>query len=97
MAVGYPLSKGALDNRIGHLIIATDNILSDWARLYDLITSDEGNDAALTALGYNSQDIALIKAVVFAMNDLNEVSRGRKSLPSSNNFFFYAKKVRGVE
>jgi hypothetical protein len=97
MTVGYPLTKGTLDNRIGHLIVQSDQLLTDWERLYELINSSEGDDATLGSMGYSTQDIALIKAIVFAWHDLNQVARGQKTQPEANNYFFYAKMVRGVE
>jgi len=97
MTVGYPLNKGTLDNRIGHLMVSTDEILADWDRLYDLITSDSGSEAVLTSLGYSSQDVALIRAIVFGFHNLSQVARGKSEQTPANDFFFYEKMVRGVE
>jgi hypothetical protein len=101
MTIGYPISKTDLDNRMGEAVVtlrdAFNTILSLKALLDD---STILPDATLTTLGYTgssaSLEIQQIRAAFADMAKLSDISRALATQSSTNDFWFNAKHLAGL-
>lgn len=102
MAIGYPITKVDLDNRMGALVVtlrdAFDEIETFKASLLDDATIL--SDAALTALGYtgssSSGEIQQIRNAFTTLSLLAAVARGELTVPAQVDFWFDSKHLAGL-
>jgi hypothetical protein len=95
MAIGYSVSKESIDSRLGAAVVSLRNSLDDIVRIK--LWLDETSDAALIALGYSQDDVNLARASFNALNQLRSVGYGQATVASADNFFFFAKRIAGVQ
>jgi hypothetical protein len=97
MSVGYPVTKTDLDNRMGALIVNVRDALNACV-LFKALLDDTSilPDATLTALGYSAGEITQIRAAFASMKSLSDISRAATTQPSTNDFWFDAKHVAGL-
>jgi hypothetical protein len=101
MTVGRPLTKVDLDARAASAVEQLWGALDQMNELSLLLGNSTiiANDAALVALGYTQAEVTLLRA---AVNDLGAatglwgVAHGLKTVTATNNFFFYAQQITGV-
>lgn len=101
MSVGRPLTKVDLDARASAAIEQVWGALDQINELSLLLanTTIVPNDAALIALGYTQAEVTLLRA---AINDLGSatglwgVAHNQKTVTATNNFFFNAQQLTGV-
>lgn len=92
MAIGYPPSKDGLNQRLGQIassiaaIFEDINVLITWAA--------QNNDAALTALGLSTQDIADFRAYVADAANWRDTTYGQRAQTPATNFMFNVGKAR---
>lgn len=97
MSIGYPINKTDLDNSMGRMIINVRDSLKTCVAFKVLL--DDTTilpDATLTTLGYSSGEITSIRAAFTAMNNLNNIGHGTGTQASTNDFFFDAKHLTGI-
>lgn len=98
MSAGYAFTKLDLDNNMGRLIVSARNALVDAALFKTKLLDDTTilPDATLTTLGYVSAEITQIRASFSAMNNLYLISTAAATQPSTNDFWFDAKHLAGL-
>jgi predicted Zn-dependent protease len=101
MAVGRGITKNDIDQRLPLVIEGVWNSLNlaNQAALWLANTTIIPNDAFLTSLTYTQAEVTLMRT---AINDLGSanglwgVAHNLKTVPSTNNFFFSAQQLTGV-
>lgn len=102
MSVGRGIVKADIDNRAASIIEQVHGAL-DQANAFALLLANTNivpNDTFLTNLGYTAGEVTLLRA---AINDLGNsttglwaVAHNLKTVTSTNNFFFNAQQLTGV-
>ncbi len=101
MSVGRGITKTDIDNRMASIVeqVWGSLNLANQAALWLANTNIIPNDTFLTNLGYTTGEVTLLRA---AMNDLGSsnglwgVAHNLKTVTSTNNFFFNAQQITGV-
>lgn len=101
MSVGRGLTKVDLDARAASMVEQVWGALNQANQLSLLLANTNiiPNDAALISLGYIQAEVTLLRA---AVNDLGSsnglwgVAHNLKTQPATNNFFFNAQQITGV-
>jgi len=98
VAVGFSIAKADLDTRAGQLATSLRDDLFNCAKFCDLLndTSIFANDAALTALGYTSGEVTLLRASFTDLKSLYSISHAGTLPGGPNDFWFNAKHLSGV-
>ncbi|HMH89617.1 MAG TPA: hypothetical protein VK586_00900 [Streptosporangiaceae bacterium] len=101
MSVGFPSTKSDFDSRAGGLVTALRLNLFQCSQFCALLQgSPWSTDANLTALGYTSGEVTLLKAAFTdlggAGSSLYRIANGQAFVAASNNFLFNANQLCGV-
>lgn len=101
MSVGRGMTKSDIDLRMASVVeqvwgaLNLANQASLWLANTNIVT-----DAALTTLGYTGAEITLLRAGIndlgSSTNGLYGLAHGTKTQSSTNNFFFNAQQLTGV-
>jgi hypothetical protein len=99
MSAGYPITKTDLDNRIGAMIVNVRDAL-DACVLFKALLDDSTilGGTALTAapLSYSAAEDTQIRAAFSSMKSLSDISRGLATQAITNDFWFDAKHLCGL-
>ena len=97
MSTGYPITKVDLDNRMGAMIVNVRDALEACV-LFKALLDDSTilPDATLTGLGYSAGEITQIRAAFSSMQSLRNISRAAATQPATNDFWFDAKHLAGL-
>lgn len=101
MTIGRPLTKVDLDARADSVVEQLWGALRQANEFAQLLanTTIIPNDTALTNLGYSAVEVTLLRQ---AINDLGSatglwgVAHNLKTVTATNNFFFSAQQLTGV-
>jgi hypothetical protein len=94
---GYQITKADLDNRMGGAVVTLrDALITIVALKAELDDATILPDATLTTLGYSGADITLIRAAFTDLSKLNDISRAVATQASTNDFWFNAKHLAGL-
>jgi len=93
MAVGWASDKLAVDSRAGQLVFDVREALRKVGDFKSWL--DTQDDASLTARGYSSGDITVLRAGIFDLDKLRQIAAGQAQQVGNNNFFFNAGKLVG--
>jgi hypothetical protein len=94
MPVGYPALKTDIDARAGQLVLTLRDTLT---RIQSLkLFLDAQSDGALTALGYSSADVTVLRAGITDLDNLRKVATALGTQAAANDFFYNAKYLVGV-
>lgn len=102
MSVGLTLTKADLDNRAASIILGLRDNLRRASEFSALLndTTIIANDAALTTMGYSSQEITWLRGAFTDLggtgNSLYRIATAQATLSSVNDFWFSAKHLTGV-
>lgn len=101
MSVGRGFVKKDIDDRMASAVEQVWGALNvaNQASLWLANTNIVANDAALIALGYTQAEVTLLRAAINdigSSNGLWGVAHNLKTVPSTNNFFFNAQQITGV-
>ena len=97
MAIGYPINKTDLDNRMGGLILQVRDGLANCVAFKSLLDdSSVLGDDVLTGLGYGSGEITTIRAAFGAMSSLNSIAHAGALPGGPDDYFFNAKHLTGI-
>lgn len=103
MAIGYPITKAALDSTMGGLVVSLRDSLTAIVQFNTLLNdSTILPDSVLTTLGYTGPsgtggtEEAIIRASFTDLVKLNDISRGTATQASVNDFWFNAKHLAGL-
>lgn len=94
---GYPITKVDLDNRMGQTVLAARQALVEVARFKAML--DDSTilpDATLTSLGYSAGEITQLRAAFTDLKKLYDISTGAATQASTNDFWFNAKHLTGL-
>jgi hypothetical protein len=94
MAVGFQVTKASLDQRVGSIVVAGEAWFEDVQRQAAWLAAQP--DADITALGYTSEDVALVKSSFVDLENLRLTAYGQRTQSPASNFFFWASKLRGI-
>lgn len=94
MAVGFQVTKAAIDQRVGSIVVAGEAWFDDVKRMAAWLAATP--DADLEALGYSNGDVAILKSSFADLENLRLTSYGQRTQPATSNFFFWAAKLRGI-
>lgn len=94
MAVGFPTSKNDIDGRAGRIALDIRDGLAAAAGLKAWL--DTQPDANLTALGYTTGEVAILKSAMADLNQLNSIYTGAANLATAKDFRTFAKLLLGV-
>jgi hypothetical protein len=94
MAAGFQVTKDALNQRLGSIVVAGEAWFEDVERLAAWLAATP--DADLVALGFTSGDAAQMKSAFTDLDNLRQTAYGQRAQPAASNFFFWAAKLRGI-
>lgn len=94
MSVGLPITKNEVDGRIGDL---ARNFQRNFQQVETLkLYFDATPDPDLIALGYTSQEVAILKTAVNDLNQLLNIWLGQDTLEDPKNFTTFVRQVWGL-
>lgn len=103
MSVGLTLTKADMDQRVAGVVLSLRDALRRCSEMNALLndTTIIANDAALTTMGYSSQEITWLRGSFTDLGgtgvSLYRIAIGAVAGPGSpNDFFFNAKHLTGV-
>lgn len=102
MTTGYPITKTDMDNRIGVMVVNLRAALQAPASFKSKFLDDAtlGTDAFLQGLGYTGSvsagEIQTIRAAFADMSKLNDIANNAATQSPSNDFWFWAKHLVGL-
>ncbi len=94
MPVGYAVSKADCDSRAGALALAVRNTFDDIRNFKTWL--DAQTDPTLTALGYVSADISLLRSAYNDLSKLVGIYEGTQTQSPGYDFRTFAKLLTGV-
>jgi hypothetical protein len=95
MSVGFPVDKNTIDQRVAAIAWQLRNTFNEVAIIKTWI--DGKTDAELIALGYSQAEADLIQAAYTDLDNLRKVATGQQQQVGTNDFFFNAKKLLGLQ
>lgn len=97
MGVGYAITKLDLDNTAAREVAAVWLALDAANKRNTWLNDAQNTDAnMLTPLGYSGSEITLLRATFTDLNKLWGIAHATQTQASTNDFFFNAKKLSGV-
>lgn len=94
MAAGFQVTKDALNQRAGSIVVAGESWFEDVERLASYLAATP--DADLTALGFTSGEVASLKSAFTDLDNLRLTAYGQRAQTPASNFLFWASKLRGI-
>ena|ERR1051326_380175 len=94
MAVGSTPSKQDIDSIAGQLTRDINNLLHKASSINSWLAQMQDSD--LTALGYNSTDIANLRSSFSDLNQLNTIFTGAANLTTAKDFRSYCRWLYGL-
>jgi len=94
MAAGFQVTKDALNQRAGAIVVAGESWFEDVQRLQTYLAATPDGD--LTALGFVSGEVASLKSAFVDLDNLRLTAYGQRAQTPASNFFFWASKLRGI-
>lgn len=98
MAVGFPREKRDIDNRAGYLALKLREWCEEVAQFKGVL--DTLDEDALVALGYTggeNGEVALLKSAITDLDNLRQVAQGQRVQPAASDFFWFARRLWGVQ
>lgn len=99
MALGFTVDQASVNNRAGLLVAQLWSTLRDLNELNSWLNDSTHDTAFLTGLGFTSAEVTALKAAVADLGSANGlwgVAHNQKTVTSTNDFFFNAKKLTGT-
>lgn len=96
MAVGFPITKGYLDNRAGQLILDLQRAFAGIDRYWEYMAAQSDQDL-IDEFGYTTEEVETLRNAMGALAKLSRVSRGQDTAAAPDNFFFHANKLTALE
>lgn len=94
MAVGYQVTRAAIDQRAGSTVVAVEAALDDARRMKAWL--DTQVDADLVTLGYTSGEVAVLKSSFTDLDNLRQTAYGLRAQPTAASAFAFAGRLRGI-
>jgi hypothetical protein len=97
MSVGISVQKVDVDGRAGGLVGQLWRNLDEVRRFKLWLDDGTHDDAFLTGLGYVAAEITVLRAAFTDLDKLRLISHAGAVQAATNDFFFNAKKLTGVD
>lgn len=94
MSVGLPVTKGEIDSRAGDIARNFQKSFENVATMHAYL--QQTADADLVALGYTSQEVAVMKSAYADLALLGRVWAGLEPLPEAKDFRAFVRQLWGV-
>ena len=94
MSVGFTISKGEIDTRMGDLSRSFQKLFRDEVVLKDFF--DATVDADLQALGYSVNEVAILKSAIADLDQLRRIADGAEALAETKDFTQFLRLLWGV-
>lgn len=91
---GAPTTKSEIDAQTAAVVVSLRDSL-DRAQRISLWLSGK-TDAEVTALGYSSGEVSVLKSAFTQLNQLRTVATGQATVVSANDFLFFARQLTGL-
>lgn len=91
---GLPRTKDDINFRSGQLSVSLRNTFEEIERFKVFL--DSTPDADLIALGFDPQEVTVIKAAFTDLNKLSNIANAQDTQAVANDFFFWARQLMGV-
>lgn len=95
MGVGYSTDRGQVDATLGGLVVTLRDRLRQAEHIGNWLYQKTDED--LLEMGYNEDDVVILRDAVGALAALKRVAFGEAEQNGPNNFFFSAAKLTGLE
>ena len=96
MAVGYPQGRADIDQRAGTLTASLRNLFDEIDRFETFLLATPDVDLEAPAIGYTSQEVAVLKSAFGDLSQLGRIYRGQEDLDTAKDFRTFAKLLTGV-
>jgi hypothetical protein len=94
MSAGFQVTKAAIDQRVGSIVVAGESWLDDVRRQAAWFAATP--DADIIPMGYAAEDVSLLKSSFVDLENLRLTAYGQRTQTPASNFFFWASKLRGI-
>lgn len=94
MSVGFPQDKAAIDARAGSLSTQIRDLLTAIQQFETFLGGKADTD--LTALGYTSAEVAVLKSAFTQLDQLRQIATGSTTASAANNFLFFSNQLCGT-
>jgi hypothetical protein len=95
MSVGLPVGKSDIDNRIGRLALQLRELIYQVPMLKERL--DAMTDTELTALGYSTADVTLLRASMVDLALIQQIALGQATLATAYDFRTNTVQTMGIE
>jgi hypothetical protein len=95
MSVGLSSDKATIDGRSGNIVWQLRELLDEVQTFKAFL--DGKQDTDLTALGYSSAEVTLLRASFTDLDKLRQIAHAQATQSPANDFFFNAGKLTGVQ
>lgn len=92
---GYPTTKDVINSRVGGIVVNLRNTFDEVARLK--VWLDGQPDADLIARGFTETEVAEMKSAFTALDNLRKVATGAQAQSQADDFFYWARRLTGVQ
>lgn len=93
MTVGFPSDKPAIDARAGDIARRVRDVFTDVQRFQTFLAGM--TDEALLAVGYDLDDVALLKSSYVQLDALRLVATGQTTVTEANDFTYFSRRLYG--
>lgn len=94
MSVGLPVTKQEIDTRAGDTARAFQRAFEDVLTMKGYL--DATVEADLVALGYTSNEVAVLKTSFADLTQLEKIWHGLEALPAPKDFTVFVRQLWGV-
>jgi hypothetical protein len=94
MSVGLPVTKSEIDTRAGDTARAFQRAFEDVATMQTYLAG--ALEADLIALGYTSNEVAVLKTAFADLTELGTIWTGAAALAAAKDFRTFARQIWGV-
>lgn len=94
MSVGLPVTKEEIDTRAGDIARTFQRVFEDVGTMK--VYLDATDEAALVALGYTSNEVAVLKTAWSDLAQLASIWIGEAALPTAKDFRQFVRQLWGV-
>lgn len=94
MAVGFTITKGEIDTRMGEMARGQQRVFKELAVLKGYL--DATVDADLVALGYTTEEVAVLKSAAADLAELSNVFVGNAEVSPAKDFSQFVRQLWGV-
>jgi hypothetical protein len=100
VSVGFIIDKPSIDSRAGQLVLNLRKALQDCSDMCDLLNDTSvfpADNSTLTGMGYSAGDITFLRNAFTDLKKLNQIAHSAATQSATNDFFFSAKHLTGLQ